>query len=33
VFDAEHWGSWLELQVPDARYFADSRIELIPASA
>lgn len=33
VFDAEHWGSWLELQVPDARYFADSLIELIPASA
>lgn len=33
VFDAERWGSWLELQVPDASYFADSRIELIPASA
>jgi hypothetical protein len=33
VFDAERWGSWLELKVPDASYFADSRIELIPASA
>jgi hypothetical protein len=33
VFDAERWGSWLELEVPDAGYFADSRIELIPASA
>jgi hypothetical protein len=33
VFDAERWGSWLELAVPEARYFADSRIELIPASA
>jgi hypothetical protein len=33
VFDAERWGSWLELQVPEASYFADSRIELIPASA
>lgn len=33
VFDAERWGSWLELEVPDASYFADSRIELIPASA
>jgi nicotinamidase-related amidase len=33
VFDAERWGSWLELEVPDATYFADSRIELIPASA
>ena len=33
VFDAERWGSWLELEVPDAIYFADSRIELIPASA
>ncbi len=33
VFDAERWGSWLELQVPGASYFADSRIELIPASA
>jgi hypothetical protein len=33
VFDAQRWGSWLELQVPDASYFADSRIELIPASA
>ena len=33
VFDAERWGSWLELQVPEARYFADSRIELIPTSA
>ena len=32
-FDAERWGSWLELQVPDASYFADSRIEMIPASA
>ncbi len=32
VFDAERWGSWLELEVPDASYFADSRIELIPAS-
>jgi len=33
VFDAERWGSWLELQVPEASYFTDSRIELIPASA
>ena len=33
VFDAERWGSWLELEIPDASYFADSRIELIPASA
>ncbi len=33
VFDAERWGSWLELQVPEASYFADSRIELIPTSA
>ena len=33
VFDAERWGSWLELQVPEARYIADSRIELIPVSA
>jgi hypothetical protein len=33
VFDAERWGSWLELQVPEVSYFADSRIELIPASA
>jgi hypothetical protein len=33
VFDAERWGSWLELEVPEARYFADSRIELIPVSA
>jgi len=33
VFDAERWGSWLELKVPDASYFADSRIELIPVSA
>ena len=33
VFDAERWGSWLELQAPEASYFADSRIELIPASA
>jgi hypothetical protein len=33
VFDAERWGSWLELEVPSASYFADSRIELIPAGA
>jgi hypothetical protein len=33
VFDAERWGSWLEMEVPDASYFADSRIELIPSGA
>jgi hypothetical protein len=33
VFDTERWGSWLELEVPGATYFADSRIELIPADA
>jgi len=33
VFNAQRWGSWLELAVPDARLFADSRIELIPAAA
>jgi hypothetical protein len=33
VFNAQRWGSWLELTVPGARVFADSRIELIPAAA
>jgi len=33
VFNAQRWGSWLELAVPGARLFADSRIELIPAAA
>lgn len=33
VFNAQRWGSWLELDVPAARLFADSRIELIPAPA
>lgn len=33
VFNAQRWGSWLELEVPDALLFADSRIELIPADA
>ena len=31
VFNAQRWGSWLELAVPSARLFGDSRIELIPA--
>lgn len=31
VFNAQRWGSWLELAVPRARLFGDSRIELIPA--
>jgi hypothetical protein len=33
VFNAQRWGSWLELDVPQAPVFADSRIELIPADA
>jgi hypothetical protein len=33
VFNAQGWGSWLELTIPGARIFADSRIELIPAAA
>lgn len=33
VFNAQRWGSWLELDVPQAPVFADSRIELIPAAA
>jgi hypothetical protein len=33
VFNAQRWGSWFELAVPQARIFADSRIELIPAGA
>ena len=33
VFNAQRWGSWLELEVPSALLFADSRIELIPAGA
>jgi hypothetical protein len=33
VFNAQRWGSWFELAVPQARIFADSRIELIPAAA
>jgi hypothetical protein len=33
VFNAQRWGSWFELVVPQARIFADSRIELIPAAA
>jgi hypothetical protein len=33
VFNAQRWGSWLELMVPGAALFADSRIELIPGEA
>ncbi len=33
VFNAQRWGSWLELATPNALVFADSRIELIPAAA
>lgn len=33
VFNAQRWGSWLELAAPEALLFADSRIELIPAPA
>ena len=32
VFNAQRWGSWLELATPGALVFADSRVELIPAS-
>ena len=31
VFAPQELGSWLEWAVPDATYFADSRIELFPA--
>ncbi len=30
VFNAQRWGSWLELAVPAARLFADSRIRADP---
>jgi len=33
VFNVERWGCWLEPQVPNATYLADSRMELIPASS
>lgn len=30
VLAPQHWGSWLEIAVPGARPFVDSRIELFP---
>ena len=33
IWNAQRWGSWLELTVPDATVAVDSRIELIPADA
>lgn len=33
VWNAQRWGSWLELAVPVAPVAVDSRIELIPADA
>lgn len=33
VFNAQRWGSWLELATPEVLVFADSRIELIPVTA
>ncbi len=32
VWAPQHWGSWLELQVPLALYAVDSRIEILPSS-
>lgn len=33
VWNAQRWGSWLELAVPDVTVAVDSRVELIPADA
>jgi hypothetical protein len=33
IWNAQRWGSWLELTVPDATLAVDSRIELLPADA
>ena len=33
VFNPQRWGSWLEYATPGGLFFADSRIELIPAAA
>ena len=33
IWNAQHWGSWLEFAAPVAPLAVDSRIELIPADA
>lgn len=33
IWNAQRWGSWLELTVPEASVAVDSRIELIPSDA
>jgi hypothetical protein len=31
MFQAQRWGSWFELALPDHRTFVDSRVEVFPA--